>query len=126
MSKQMFHQFAALRRIRTQDQFDLAVRLAKMDDHPVIAPTHVVMKEGNQIGYFCINGLPIWFGHLSKELTNPNDTFRLIHHIEESLIDAGNSQVMTLVGTESKLHPKMADLGYGFVGNADIFVKGLI
>jgi hypothetical protein len=125
MSTELFKDFARLRRLGNATEAQIALEIARKDDHNLVCPSHLVVKNEKIVGHFSIMNAPFWFGHLSKEHVTPHDTFRLIHAVETTMAMSGSPHCLTLVGTESKLHPKMPELGYRFLGNADIFIKDL-
>ena len=121
----MINQIASLRRIRSQKDLDDAVRIAKVDMHDTLAPTHVVEKNGIIVGHFTLNNVPMWNAHLSTAHVFPRETFHLINTVESKIEDAGCGFIITPVGQSSPIHPLMEKLGYTKLATVDLFVKKL-
>jgi hypothetical protein len=47
-----------VRRIRPDEVEELGAR-AKKDDHEVVLPTHVVLKNGEIVGYLSVGAVPL-------------------------------------------------------------------
>lgn len=121
-----FKDYARLYPVVSDEDIANATRMANLDQHGVVLPSHVVRKHGQVAGHFSINTIPLWQGHLRKGMVTPHDTFRLIHAVELLLQARGCPLTMTLVGKESGLHKHMGELDYTLIGNADVFTKKLL
>ncbi len=123
----MINGFVYLDRIKSRDEFNELVELAKVDKHGVYCPTHVVKRNNEKIGWFSIGspGVPVVFAWLSTEKVGPRESFSLINLIENHVELNGATAVAFPIPRESPFHPLMENMGYAFSGNYDYFVKKL-
>jgi hypothetical protein len=96
------------------------------DDHMVIAPTHVMVKGGEIIGYLSLAGMPMvhaWFDSGHKHV---NDSLKMIEHGETVL--RANPQVRQYTiccAEESPFSPLMPGMGFKKLGTTTVWMKEL-
>lgn len=78
---------AQVRRIR-QDEVSELRRLAAQDDHEVLAPTHVVVKNGCIVGYLSIGAIPTVNVWMSTEHTEARDSIAVLGQLD-AIVDHG-------------------------------------
>lgn len=120
--------------LRPRDQQEAALlperleqlqRAAAADQHPVIAPTHVMMKGAEIIGYLSLNGLPTvqaWFDSGHKHAA---DSLKLIEHGETILREQGVRSYAICCAETSPFNPHMNRLGFKLLGTTQVWVKEL-
>lgn len=119
----MFEQFAHLSPIEKRDQFERIVQLAREDDHDVINPTDLVVKNGQIVGYMSIASTPVAIGHFSTKSMHARDSFNLIQVAEHIVHRMGSKNMVWPIGKESPFHKYFVDMGYRKLANVDLFVK---
>lgn len=88
------------------------VAAAAADDHKCIAPTHVMMKGEEIVGYLSLGGMPTvqaWFDSKSGHVL---DSLKMIEHGETALAEAGATAYLVAVSDESPFRPHMERLGF--------------
>ena len=115
--------FTSIKRITTIDQLTEAKELATRDQHDLVAPTHVVVKEGKVIGHVSIAGAPLLICHFAMGMAEALDTFTVVHVAEQMLELGGAKEMLTVVSPISPVYPNMKKMGYKYLGNVDLFVK---
>ena len=111
--------------IREEDIEEL-LDATQADNHIAIAPTHVVRKDGEMIGYASIAGIPLVHWWLDSEKGTAMDTIRVQRACEARALDSGITHYQILCSDDSPYLPKMQKLGYKFVGKTNLFVKEIV
>lgn len=121
----MIEMFTGLKPIQTQEEFLEVKRLAKEDQHDVIAPTHLVMKGGKVCGYMSLAAIPVSLVHLYTKDMEALDSFNAINIAECVMQGGGAKFVVTMIGKESPFHKTMINpkMGYKFLASVDLFLK---
>ena len=121
----MINGFASLDRIRSEQEYKELVELARKDNHGVFAPTHIVRKHGEKVGYFSVGspGVPVVLAWLHTEKVLSRESMSLINSVENHVAMNGASAVCFPVPKESPFHCLMEKMGYRFAGSYDMFVK---
>ncbi len=115
-----------LDRIKTAEEFNELVEKSKSDNHGVYAPTHIVKKNGEVLGYFSIAAsVPIVLAWLSTQKVQPRDSISLINSVENHVAMGGASHVAFPVPKSSPFHEHMEKLGYKPAGEYTFFIKEL-
>lgn len=112
-----------LRPLQNVEEFGKLEELAKADGHGVLAPTHVVWKEGEMAGYFSIGAVPLVLTWFSTKKLFARESLGLINVAENQVVLGGGRGVITPVLKTSPFHPIMPSLGYKNGGEYDLFVK---
>lgn len=121
----MIEIFTGLRPIRCQGDISNIIAAAGKDHHDVIAPTHVIEKNKEIVGYVSIAGLPMTICHFSTEGMQAEDSFAVINTMECILQNSGAKGVIAPIGKDSPFHKVLMNtkVGYRFLANVDLFVK---
>ena len=98
---------------------------AAADQHPVIAPTHIMMKGEEIIGYLSLGGMPVvqaWFDSRHK---HPADSLKMIEHGETIFREQGVRVFAICCADNSPFQPHMERLGFSLLGTTQLWVKNL-
>ena len=127
-------QRAVLKPLKPRDQREAAAlpalleqlgQQAAADNHAVIAPTHVMVKDGQIIGYLSLAGLPVvqaWFDSHHKHAA---DSIRMIEHGETIFREQGGRQFAVACTEESPFSPHLERLGFKKLGTTTLWAKTL-
>ena len=103
-----------------------ALRAAAADDnHGVVAPTHVMVKGGEVVGYLSLGAMPtvhLWFD--SKQ-AHASDSLKMMEMGELILQERGVRQYAIACAEESPFTAQMERLGYRKLGATVLWVKEL-
>ena len=113
---------AELKAFRMLDTEPL-LQAAYEDNHRVMAPTHVVWKDGEIIGYGSCNGAPLLLWWMSREKGTARDTVTLTPQVDKVFKENHCSWYLTAVANKSPYFPFMRKLGYKGLGPTNIFLK---
>lgn len=108
----MMEQFASLQPIKSKDQLQWIIQLAAEDQHNVINPTDLVVKDGEIVGYMSIANTPMVVGHFSTKVLKSRDSFNLIHIAEHIVKRTAGQNVVWPVGINSPFYKYFPEMGY--------------
>ena len=97
--------------------------LAAADNHAVLNPTHVMLKDGQIIGYLSLDGLPTvhcWFDSKNKHAA---DSIKMIDHGQTAFGERGIRDFTVACAEESPFTPHMARLGFERLGTTVLWRK---
>lgn len=103
---------ALLRPLRDNEQLRQLFEAAKADNHQCIAPTHVMMRGNQIIGYLSLGGVPTvqaWFDSKSGHVL---DSLKMIEMGEAILASQGAPGFLVAVSDQSPFYPHMQRLGF--------------
>ncbi len=100
-------------------------RLATLDNHSVLAPTHVVEKAGLLVGYLSIGAIPTVIAWLDTQQVKVRDTIQVKNVYEDLLKTLGAQFVLLPIGVESPCHDYPEKAGYVNAGTMTMFIKQL-
>lgn len=104
-------------------QVALLERLAREDNHGVLAPTHVITKSGEIVGYFSVMGVPHVACWLSTKAMNARDSFTALNAVENQVALAGGGQFVLSVPPGSPMRGFFEEMGYVNGGNYDLMLR---
>lgn len=113
-----------VRPIREEDVRPL-VAAAAADGHMVIAPTDVIRRGGEVVGYGSLGGAPMVHVWLDSKRVRARETLMLLQYAEATLARQGARQVVMPCWANSPLAPYMAKLGYMKLGETTLYLKDL-
>ena len=119
----MFEQLAQLYPIASRDQLERVHQLAIEDNHDVVNPTDLVIKNGEIVGYMSIASSPMVMGHFSTKKMHARDSFSLIQIAEHVVHRMGSKNVLWPIGKDSPFHKYFTEMGYKKLATVDLFVK---
>lgn len=106
-------------------KLDTLRQLAADDQHVVLNPTHVMVKDGQIIGYLSLNGLPnvhAWFDTKHKHAL---DSIKMIEHGETIFRQQGVRAFTVACAAESPFTPHLPRLGFQKLGTTVLWHKNL-
>lgn len=98
---------------------------ANAEQHPVLAPTHVMMKGDEIVGYLSLAGLPMvqaWFDSQHKVAS---DSLKMIEHGETIFREQGVQAFGLCCAEESPFTPHLERLGFRKLGATVVWLKNL-
>lgn len=99
--------------------------IAKDDGHIVIAPSHVVTKEGEIVGYASLGTLPMLHVWLHSKRVQARDSAAMFQLGENILHARGAVAVCLPCCEESPYYEHMDKFGYRRLGRTVLHVKNL-
>lgn len=103
---------------------ELALRAAAgADGHVVVAPTHVVDRRGEIVGYASIGSARMFFAWLDSQKLGAIESFAAWREAEQLLAKGGGGPVILPCTETSPLRPFVEKMGYQRLGEATLFVK---
>lgn len=94
---------------------------AAADNHQVVAPTHLVERDGQIVGYVGFGTLVnTW---LRSDQVRPRDSLYLLNMVEVVAQQGGSRELFLPVSPQSPFHPIMSKLGYQELGTATLTIK---
>jgi len=113
---------ARIRQVRMGEVDGLRERAAE-DDHVVLAPTHVVEKDGKIVGYLSIGAIPIVNVWMDSKQLGPRDSVAVLGQLDAVMDYAGQPTYFMPCDPSSPFHPVMEKLGFGSLMETEIFVR---
>lgn len=100
---------------------------AEADQHAVIAPTHVFVKDGEVIGYASLAAVPLLLPWFHSEKCKAADSVYFINVMENLLASMlspdGHGMIAVPVAAESPFQPCIEKLGYTRAGEFSLTLK---
>src|SRR5262245_39589183 len=123
----MLEGFALPHLQRVQDKHEILAlqEVADVDGHGVIAPSHLVMKGKDIVGYASIAQVPMVFCWVDSKRVRARESFHLLNTVEQVAGAIGNAAICLPCTEASPFRPYMAGLGYDQFGEAGFFLKRL-
>lgn len=109
-------------------QLELKAQLqlaAARDRHQVIAPTHVVMKDGAVLGYGSLGAVPMFLAWMDTRRATARDSFTAWQLAEADLAARGHGWVCMACEAASPFAPYLTKRGYTVAGTAQLCLKDL-
>jgi hypothetical protein len=98
---------------------------ARADDHVPLNPTHVIEHDGEIVGYFGVNSLPLYRLWFHSEKIHAGASTRLLFMIENHFRMAGVGLVATVINEHSPFYPAAPRGGYLECLGDRLFLKQL-
>lgn len=108
--------------MRPNDANALASAAAE-DDHIAVAPTHVVERAGEIVGYGSIGGMTYLGTWLHSQKVQARDSAYLLNLAENLAAMAGARILIMPCADNSPFAPHMTQLGYKSLGHAQWYLK---
>lgn len=114
-----------IRRIKSQEEYALALQLAKEDNDGVMLPTHVVEKNGEIVGAASLNQVPVVMLWHSSTKVGPKDSL-ILKAAYDALMEerTGGKTYAILCNKNSPYNPAMKSLGFQPVWATEVFIGG--
>lgn len=107
------------------EEFETLSQRAKEDGHAAIAPTHVMLKGNDIVGYMSVNGLPCVLWWMDSKATGVVDSSRAIREMENALRFNGATGYLMPCMKDSPYYEHMERAGYQKVCETVVFFKPL-
>jgi len=111
-----------LQPIRQEDLQPL-YKAAAEDNHVVVAPTHVVSRDGEIIGYYSINAIPHVEWWLHTEKVKALTSIRLLNQVSTAMSKCGFPWIQTVIPDTSPFLPVAERIGYYPIGHGVLHFK---
>lgn len=98
---------------------------AAADDHTVIAPTHVMMRGEQIIGYLSLGAMPVIQSWFDSKAGHALDSLKMIEMGEAIIASQGAVAYQVAVSESSPFAPHMERLGYKKVFTTTLWQKQL-
>lgn len=85
-------------------------------------PSHVLMANGEYIGYWAMNTVPFVLAWHRKDM-NVRQTIAAFNAVDAIMSDRGTPVYMVPLAEDSPYCPLMEKLGFSEVGSAKIYIK---
>ncbi len=115
---------ATVRPYRPDDYAELVTNCMN-DGHVVIAPTHVVVKDGRIVGYFSLGGIPLCLLWMDTKNATVMDSFVTAQTFENIARANGAQLICTPCVDKSPLLSYMERTGYAEQPGLTMFLKKL-
>jgi hypothetical protein len=122
---QFIEPFPIIRPIRDAVELRLLEREAALDNHRVIAPTHLVELKGQIAGYIGINSLPMFQGWWHTERMKARNTLIVMSQVENMLRCNGAKVAGFFVVKGSPFNGFVEKVGYDLLDEGRLMVKAL-
>ncbi len=101
-------------RIRQAKVDDLPVlqKLAAADDHAVIAPTHIIERNQQMLGYLSVGVIPTVIVWLDTGRANVRDSLAAMDFWENAVADRGAANVIIPCSDKSPFRSYVENVGY--------------
>lgn len=114
-----------IRRVASKEEVAELVEAAKLDNHALMFPSHIIRKGGRIAGYFSINRTPIINVWLSTTELKARDTVNLFGSMEMLAAESGLTKIIMPCAETSPLYPLMPHMGFANLGKTTINFKNL-
>lgn len=109
------------RKIQSPAEIDALEKAMDGQDSLIVAPTHLVRKDGQIVGHWAINSIPVVQAWHDDNLIN-RDSYYLINTLQTTLNDRGINRHMVALSKESPYNSLMHRVGYTLAGNANLYI----
>jgi len=98
---------------------------AAADHHPLIVPTHAVVREGRVIGYGSLGAVRMFYAWMDSQHATPRDSFSAWRQAEELLRAPYARPICLVCDADSPFAPFLKAKGYEVLGTSQICLKTL-
>lgn len=114
-----------IRILRSAEEQQRLEKEADADGHIIVAPTHLVEKEGEIVGSISMGVVPMVLTWLSSTKVTARDSLAVLNVIENLATAQGQRALCIPCWEQSPFYPFMQKFGYNKLFTTDIFVKGV-
>lgn len=111
--------------LTSAEEIQRLVGAAASDEHIVVAPTHLVMKGEEIVGYGSLGAIRLFNVWVHSKKVNKFESVRLLHEAEGMMRASGGPLVCLPCDEKSPFRPYIERLGYRNLGHASYNVKNL-
>ncbi len=113
-----------IRPFRHED-WEPLVAAAGKDNHLVLAPSHVVMKDNAYVGFLSLGNVPTVLAWLDTKQIQARESATIVAVFENILSAQGVGLVLLPLPTTSPFLPLVEKDGYVALGDGKVFMKNL-
>jgi hypothetical protein len=111
-----------IRNIKEND-IEVLQKLTEADGHATLAPSYVVEKDQNMVGYIgVVPSVLVW---MDTKRTKARDSMCVLNFFENMLACNGNGIIALPCTVNSPYRPYISRVGYTDVGDVKLFLKNL-
>lgn len=114
-----------LRLLRKAEQLVGLMDMAAADNHRVVAPTFLIEKNGEVVGYIGLNSLPTFQGWFHTKKMNARDSLSIFNQVENLCRMQGMQQLALLLPLTSGFIEHTERLGYQELATVSLQLKQL-
>ena len=112
-------------RPQSQAELDALVNQAAADRHCVLAPTHIMVKGDELLGYLSLGALPVVHAWFDSHHKHALDSLKMIEMGEAIFADKGVRQYAVACAAESPFSQHMERMGFKKLGTTVLWTKQL-
>jgi hypothetical protein len=116
---------ARVRPIRTAEEHDQLQTLARADGHGLVAPSHLITKGGEIVGYGSVATVPLLFVWTHSRLVRARESLHLLNLGENLIAALGHRHLIVPCADDSPYAPCMPAFGYTPAGKGTLWHKPL-
>lgn len=120
----VFKQFVRVRPVRPED-IERLQHAASEDNHRVLAPTHVVTKSDEIVGYLSLGAVPVVHVWMDTKKVKVRDTLAVLTTMENIASNKGWGLICLPCSDQSPYLPFMDKFGYANLGKMNFCIKAL-
>ena len=114
--------YPSLRLIKEEEIEQLIEKAAK-DDHQVVAPTHVIEKDGEIVGYMSIDAVPTVHSWFDSKVLKVRDSAVVDLQLKAIMNNNGIEHYFMPCASISPFRTVMESAGYKKLYDSTIFIK---
>lgn len=115
----------SIRPIRTAEELNLVMKIAREDGHVLFDPSHLVIKEGKIIGAVSMVKTPYVSVWMHTKEARATDSVVGLNSVEAVMENAGVNHYIMPCTEDSPFHPVMDKLGFQYIGMFGLYIKNL-
>ena len=105
------------------DELESLIALAEADEHVVIAPTHVMLKDDEIVGYWSLGGIPVVSSWFDSEKLGPRDSMAALDQMESLMDTVSPGPYLLMCADNSPFFEQKERLGYKDLFNTNLIVR---
>lgn len=109
--------------LRDPERLPALAAAAARDQHVAIAPTHLIERAGQIVGYASLGGAPLLNVWMDSQHCRAGDSVRMLETAEALLADKGVQLYLMACAEESPFAPHMERLGFRKLGKTVLWAK---
>lgn len=114
-----------IRKITSKEEYQAVMDAAKMDNDIIDFPTHILYKDGEVVGGWSVDAIPLFsVWHHSKRIT-ARDSLMLNNTIDTVMNERGHKNFLQLCNANSNYYSYMNKLGYKGWEGTTLFLKNV-
>lgn len=114
-----------IRPVKRIEDIQAVAAAAAADAHQVIAPTDMVLRGEQVVGYASIGRVPMVHTWVDSRHVRPRESFMLLNFGESIASRQGHESIIVPCWEGSPFSPLMERMGYSKLGTTTLWVKGL-